>query len=75
MTNTWYWPEKIGRNKQRDLDTDERLRAAGWHSLRVWEHENPEEAARKVRAVVESVKTGGSEAAWAFGDSETKKAT
>lgn len=38
-TNAWYWSDKIRRNQERDLDTDRRLRAAGWEPVRVWEHE------------------------------------
>jgi DNA mismatch endonuclease, patch repair protein len=50
--NGWYWPEKIARNRTRDLDTDLRLREAGWVSLRVWEHDNPKDAAQRIVNVV-----------------------
>jgi DNA mismatch endonuclease (patch repair protein) len=50
--NTWYWPEKIERNRLRDGDTDRRLKEHGWLSVRVWEHEAPEVAAARVAAVV-----------------------
>ncbi len=43
--NGWYWPEKIAGNRRRDADTDARLRAAGWAVVRVWEHDDPEQAA------------------------------
>jgi len=43
--NGWYWPEKIAGNRRRDADTDDRLRAAGWAVVRVWEHDDPEQAA------------------------------
>jgi DNA mismatch endonuclease (patch repair protein) len=36
----------------RDRDTDERLSEAGWVSLRIWEHEDPHEAALRVGEVV-----------------------
>jgi len=39
-------------NKERDQDTDRRLIEAGWTVLRVWEHEDPEAAARRVVEVV-----------------------
>lgn len=39
QTNGWYWPEKIQRNRERDRDTDSKLQAAGWTSIRGWEHE------------------------------------
>lgn len=47
--NAWYWPEKIARNQGRDADTDDRLRAAGWSVVRVWEHEQPTQAAERIR--------------------------
>ena len=50
--NGWYWPEKIARNRQRDADTDSRLADAGWTVLRVWEHEEPADAARRVGLAV-----------------------
>jgi len=50
-TNGWYWPQKIERNRARDLDTDARLFAAGWEPVRVWEHEDPERAADRITDV------------------------
>ena len=38
-TNTAFWSEKIARNRERDSDTNERLRSLGWTVLRFWEHE------------------------------------
>ena len=56
LTNGWYWPEKIERNKARDRDTDARLQATGWLPLRIWEHEQPHLSARKImEAVAERV--------------------
>jgi DNA mismatch endonuclease (patch repair protein) len=60
--NAEFWRTKIEGNKRRDLDTDERLAAAGWLALRVWEHEDPIEAATRVRNVVEARRTGTVEA-------------
>src|ERR1700686_542218 len=51
-TNAWSWPDKIERNRHRDRDTDERLTAAGWTSLRIWEHEDPKDAAHRVETAV-----------------------
>jgi DNA mismatch endonuclease (patch repair protein) len=42
----------VKQNQERDSDTDRRLLDAGWLSLRIWEHEDPGEAALKVRAAV-----------------------
>jgi DNA mismatch endonuclease, patch repair protein len=52
--NATFWAEKVTGNRTRDRDTDARLEAAGWVSLRVWEHEDPVEAARRVASVVRS---------------------
>ncbi|WP_078967949.1 MULTISPECIES: very short patch repair endonuclease [unclassified Streptomyces] len=51
-TNQPYWEEKIGRNIQRDRDTDNRLAEAGWLVLRFWEHLEPEACAATVIKVV-----------------------
>jgi DNA mismatch endonuclease, patch repair protein len=51
-TNAKFWADKVSGNRARDRDTDARLEAAGWVSVRVWEHEDPVDAARRVRAVV-----------------------
>ena len=51
-TNTDYWSEKIARNMRRDLDTNRRLRAAGWVVLRYWEHEPVDEIATRIINVV-----------------------
>lgn len=46
--NADYWVFKIQRNKERDRETDSLLRDAGWVSIRIWEHEDPNHAAEKV---------------------------
>lgn len=43
-----FWAEKVTRTCQRDVETDRLLAAAGWLSIRVWEHEDAREAAAKV---------------------------
>jgi DNA mismatch endonuclease (patch repair protein) len=53
-TNPDYWHEKIGRNMQRDRDTDARLADAGWLVLRFWEHESAEACSRAVCETVAS---------------------
>ncbi|MEU5886837.1 very short patch repair endonuclease [Streptomyces sp. NPDC047461] len=52
--NAAFWAEKVARNRARDEDTNRRLQEAGWVAVRVWEHEDPREAAEKVRRVVEA---------------------
>lgn len=51
-SNAEWWAAKLRRNVERDADTDRRLMEAGWTVLRVWEHEDPAEAASRVEAVV-----------------------
>ena len=53
-TNAKWWRDKIETNQRRDLDTNLRLSALGWKVIRVWEHENPELAARIIERVVVS---------------------
>ncbi|MEV6328352.1 very short patch repair endonuclease [Streptomyces sp. NPDC051909] len=48
-TNPEYWADKAEKNRARDRQTDKLLREAGWAVLRVWEHEDPHEAAARVR--------------------------
>lgn len=43
--NAGWWQEKLDANVRRDRDTDRRLREAGWTPVRIWEHEDPIEAA------------------------------
>ncbi|MGW2028814.1 very short patch repair endonuclease [Streptomyces sp. NPDC001356] len=56
-TNADFWRSKIEGNRRRDMDTDERLASAGWLAVRVWEHEDPIEAAARVVAFVRARRT------------------
>lgn len=47
-TNAAYWADKVERNRERDAETDRLLREAGWSVIRVWEHEDPTEAAGRI---------------------------
>ncbi|WFN93695.1 very short patch repair endonuclease [Gordonia sihwensis] len=51
-TNAEYWAAKVEANQTRDRDTDRLLIDAGWTVLRVWEHEDVEDAAERVVRVV-----------------------
>lgn len=54
-SNSKWWRAKLERNVARDRDTDGRLREAGWHVLRIWEHElreDPDGVIDHVEAVV-----------------------
>ena len=52
-SNSDWWAEKLARNVSRDRNTDERLEAAGWTVVRIWEHEDPGAAANQISAVVQ----------------------
>jgi DNA mismatch endonuclease (patch repair protein) len=49
-----FWNDKIAGNQLRDADTDDRLRQAGWEVVRIWEHEDPAEAAAHIAHVIEA---------------------
>jgi DNA mismatch endonuclease (patch repair protein) len=46
------WRQKIEGNRERDMETNALLRKAGWRVVRVWEHEIPRVAARRIARVV-----------------------
>ena len=52
--NAEFWEKKLKRNQERDVATDKLLRENGWAVLRIWEHEDPVEAAERVGSVVRS---------------------
>lgn len=58
-TNASFWAEKVINNRERDRDTDRRLADAGWTSIRVWEHEDPRQAASRIRKVVDARRPTG----------------
>jgi DNA mismatch endonuclease, patch repair protein len=51
-SNATWWREKIAANQRRDSDTVGRLSELGWTVLRIWEHEDSEDAALKIEKVV-----------------------
>lgn len=50
VTRAEWWADKLARNVARDRETDSWLTSIGWTALRVWEHEDPMEAAARVEA-------------------------
>ncbi|TMC49570.1 MAG: very short patch repair endonuclease [Chloroflexi bacterium] len=52
--NPDYWVPKLERNARRDALVNERLSAAGWEVVRIWEHEPPGMAADAVMRVVQA---------------------
>ncbi len=51
--NREWWQTKLNANKARDERATRDLTAAGWHVIRIWEHEDPEAAADFVADIVE----------------------
>lgn len=51
-TNADFWRDKIENNRRRDRETEALLGEQGWMVVTVWEHEDPSEAAERVRQVV-----------------------
>lgn len=50
--NSDYWGPKLEANVARDRRADHALREAGWTVIRVWEHEDPQEAASRIERAV-----------------------
>jgi DNA mismatch endonuclease (patch repair protein) len=58
--NADYWRPKLAANVRRDRDCDRALKEAGWQVVRVWEHENPVEAAAQIATLVRAGTAAGS---------------
>jgi DNA mismatch endonuclease, patch repair protein len=54
--NAEFWKAKIEGNNARDLDTDACFAAAGWTVVRVWEHEDPIDAAVNIVNLVRKLR-------------------
>lgn len=52
--NSEFWTSKVASNVARDLQTTRTLEQAGWTVVRVWEHEDPLQAAQRIRSLVRS---------------------
>lgn len=52
--NAEFWAAKLEGNRRRDRETDHLLRAYGWESVRVWEHEEATHAADRVESILRS---------------------
>ena len=53
-SNVDWWAAKLDANVARDRETDAEMIASGWEIVRVWEHEDPSQAATRIEAVVRS---------------------
>jgi DNA mismatch endonuclease (patch repair protein) len=54
--NAEFWQNKIRQNQLRDLDTNDKLKKAGWEVVRVWEHEDPDKASERIYGLVKKHK-------------------
>ncbi|MGI5501589.1 very short patch repair endonuclease [Lentzea sp. CA-135723] len=50
--NREWWRVKLHGVVVRDRDTDLQLAAAGWRVVRVWEHEDPDDVADRILAIL-----------------------
>ncbi|WP_332452011.1 very short patch repair endonuclease [Burkholderia ubonensis] len=57
VSNAIFWAEKIRRNQQRDRQVDEKLSAAGWRVIRLWEHEVKKDLAGCVSRIRVAIQT------------------
>lgn len=54
--NGAWWSAKLQKNVDRDRATDDHLQQLGWTVVRIWEHEDPGDAAdRVVRSLTSQV--------------------
>jgi DNA mismatch endonuclease (patch repair protein) len=58
--NATWWADKLAANVARDRDTDRRLQQLGWTVVRIWEHEDPADAARRVVLALSNSEVAGS---------------
>lgn len=50
--NAEWWGTKLRTNRERDMDTNQRMAEAGWLVLRFWEHEDPVAVVETIIATV-----------------------
>jgi DNA mismatch endonuclease (patch repair protein) len=56
--NSDWWATKLAKNQARDAATNEHLHELGWKVVRIWEHEDPAEAAARIRDEVLAKRAG-----------------
>jgi DNA mismatch endonuclease, patch repair protein len=56
ITNGDWWRAKLAATRERDLRNTQTLNDAGWTVLRIWEHEEVEEAATHVSEVLQQIR-------------------
>lgn len=57
VNNAEWWREKLDANIERDRRNDQSLKALGWTVVRIWEHEETDEAVERVRAAVDRARS------------------
>lgn len=50
--NAAFWRRKIKKNQERDRNTTSLLQKAGWTVIRIWEHEEPQVAVRRIGNII-----------------------
>ncbi|MBZ4519466.1 very short patch repair endonuclease [Mycobacterium avium] len=50
--NAEWWREKLDANVERDRRNDQLLKELGWRVVRIWEHEETDEAVERIRAAL-----------------------
>ena len=50
--NAEFWRVKIKQNRERDVDTTQRLKKAGWKVIRIWEHEDSNKASERIYNII-----------------------
>jgi DNA mismatch endonuclease Vsr len=56
--NADFWDKKISGNRTRDTRTTEKLMAAGWTVVRIWEHDDPVQAAENIERLIRGLRAG-----------------
>jgi DNA mismatch endonuclease (patch repair protein) len=52
--NADFWRTKIEGNRRRDCEQDRALVEAGWRVVRIWEHDDIEEALKRVQSALDA---------------------
>jgi DNA mismatch endonuclease (patch repair protein) len=55
-SNGDWWRRKLHATGERDRRNDETLEERGWHVVRVWEHEDPRDAADRISGILARVR-------------------
>ncbi|MBZ4557571.1 very short patch repair endonuclease [Mycobacterium avium] len=55
--NAEWWREKLDANVERDRRNDQLLKELGWRVVRIWEHEETDEAVDRIRAALNQARS------------------